>query len=253
MIGWRILVGKELTEQVRTLRLPVLAIVFLFVGLSSPLLARYTPELIEALAPGRIPIEFPTPTAADAVDQLLKNILQFGGLAAVLLAMGAVASEKERGTAALIRTTPASRAAFLAAKAVALGTTLATATSLAFAAAWIYTTILFRPLPIGGFVAAAGLVWLVVAAYGALTLLASTVVTSAVAAGALGFGAFLVLSILGALPAIGDYLPSGLLGPARAVALGEPTGAVAGPILATTALIVVAIIAAWVAFRGQEL
>ena len=47
-------------------------------------------------------IVLPTPTAADAVDQLVKNLSQFGILVAVLLAMGSVATEKERGTAALI-------------------------------------------------------------------------------------------------------------------------------------------------------
>ena len=47
--------------------------------------------------------------------------------------MGAVATEKERGTAALILTKPVSRAAFLVAKLVAIGLTLAVAVAVATA------------------------------------------------------------------------------------------------------------------------
>ena len=41
MAGLCVLVHKELLESWRTLRLPIIAGLFVFVGLSSPLLARY--------------------------------------------------------------------------------------------------------------------------------------------------------------------------------------------------------------------
>ena len=49
MTGFSVLLRKELLEQWRTLRLPVVAAVFLLNGIISPLLARFTPELVEAL------------------------------------------------------------------------------------------------------------------------------------------------------------------------------------------------------------
>ena len=105
-----ILLRKELLESIRTFRLPVVAGLFLFVGLSSPVLARYLPEIIELAGGEQLGvIEIPTPTATDAVDQLVKNLAQFGALTAILLAMGLVASEKDRGTAAFILTKPVSR------------------------------------------------------------------------------------------------------------------------------------------------
>ena len=92
-----ILLRKELLESIRTFRLPVVAGLFLFVGLSSPVLARYLPEIIELAGGEQLGvIEIPTPTATDAVDQLVKNLAQFGALTAILLAMGLVASEKDR-------------------------------------------------------------------------------------------------------------------------------------------------------------
>ena len=146
MHGLSILLRKELLESWRTYRLPVVAGLFALVGLSSPLLARFLPEIITAAAGDQLgSIEIPTPTAADAVDQVLKNLAQFGALAAIILAMGSVATEIERGTAAFILARPVSRGAFLAAKAIAIGLVLAVSVALAVVLGWTYTAILFEP------------------------------------------------------------------------------------------------------------
>lgn len=251
MRAFGVLVGKELLEARRTLRLPIVAGLFAIVGIGSPLLARFMPEIIEALA-GDIGIPIPTPRPSDAVDQLLKNLAQFGGLAAILLAMGSVATEKERGTAALIMTKPVERAAFLGAKLLALALTLALATLLAVAGGWLYTALLFEPPSATGFAALGVLAWLSLFAYAAVTFLASTLTRSAPAAAAIGFGALLGLGIAAALPTVGEYLPPGLTAPARALALGEPSNALV-PVLATLVLIAACALAAWASFRRQEL
>ena len=73
------------------------------VGLTSPLLAKFLPEIVKAAAGDQLPtIPIPTPVAADAVDQLWKNLAQFGAFAAIVLAMGSVATERDRGTAAFV-------------------------------------------------------------------------------------------------------------------------------------------------------
>src|ERR687888_418463 len=131
MAGLSILIRKELLEQWRTLRLPVIGAIFLLIGLSSPLVARFTPEILKAVGGDQFQIVLPPPRTADAVDQLLKNLSQLGAFVAVLLPMGAVATEKERGTAALLLSKPAGRAAFLVAKLVGIGATLAVAVGLA--------------------------------------------------------------------------------------------------------------------------
>ncbi|HEX2754696.1 MAG TPA: ABC transporter permease subunit [Candidatus Limnocylindrales bacterium] len=253
MAGLGPLLRKELLEQWRTLRLPVIATIFLLVGLSSPLLARFTPEIIKAVAGDQFPMAFPTPTAADAIDQFAKNIGQFGGLIAVLLAMGAVATEKERGTAALLLTKPVSRAAFLIAKLVAIGLTLAVSVVIATAGAWFYTLVLFESLPPAGVAAGAVLQWLMLMAWASITFVGSTLTRSSLAAAGLGIVAFIVVGILGVLPTVGQFLPTGLSGPARALALGVPGPDAIGPTVATMVLIGAAGSVAWLAFRRQEL
>ena len=253
MAGFATFLRKELLEQWRTLRLPVTATVFLLVGLGSPLLARFTPEILKSVAGGQFQITVPTPTAGDAIDQLAKNLGQFGGLIAVLLAMGSVATEKERGTAALFLTKPVSRAAFLGAKLVAIGLTLAVATAIATAGAWFYTLVLFEPLPILGFAAAAVLQWLSLFAWAAITFVGSTLTRSSLAAAGLGIVAFLVVGLLSIVPAIAPYLPTGLGAPGRALSLGVAGPDVLGPTLATVVLIAAAALLAWLSFRRQEL
>jgi len=251
--GFAVLLRKELLEQWRTLRLPVVAAVFLLVGLTSPLLARFTPELIGALGAGQIQIVVPPPTTKDAVDQLIKNLSQFGILVAVLLAMGSVATEKERGTAAMLLTKPAGRGAFLVAKLVAIGGTLLVAVGLAAASAWFYTLVLFEALPVAGFAASAVLQWLAIMAFAAITFLASTLTRSALAAAGIGVVAFIVIGILSVFPAIAPFLPVSLGAPAHALALGLPVDDVVRPLLATIALIGACLAVAWLSFRRQEL
>lgn len=252
MTGFPILLRKELLEQWRTLRLPVIAAIFLVVGLSSPLLARFTPAILEAVVGDQIPIVLPTPTAADAVDQLAKNLGQFGGLIAILLAMGSVAVEKERGTAALILARPVGRSAFLAAKLAAIGLTLLASVALAAAGGWFYTLVLFEPLPIAGFAASAILQWLGLMAWATITFVGSTLTRSSLAAAGLGIVAFIAIGILGVVPGLARFLPTGLGDPARRLALGLPGADALTPLVATVVLIAAGTGLAWLAFRRQE-
>jgi ABC-2 type transport system permease protein len=255
MTGFATLLRKELLEQWRTRRLLVVAIVFILFGIGSPLLAKFTPELLRAVGTGMpgATIELPPPTTADAVAQLAKNVGQLGILIAILLAMGTVASEKERGTAAFLLTMPAGRGAFLTAKLVALAFTLLVSMALATVAAWIYTTILFEPLPIAGTIAMGIVLWLELLAFASITFLASTAFASQLVAGGVGFVALVVLSIVAAIPVIGDWSPVAAAGAAIDLGLGNVPTAWAPTLIGTLACIVIPAIAALAVFRRQEL
>jgi ABC-2 type transport system permease protein len=253
MAGVGILLRKELLEQWRTLRLPLVAVVFGLIGLSSPLLARFTAEIVKAVAGDQFPLNLPPPTVADSVDQLAKNLNQLGALIAILIAAGAVAPEKERGTAALILVRPVSRAGFLLAKVAALGVTFAIAIVVAIAGWWFYTLVLFEALPIGGVVALGVLDWLFLMAWVSLTFLASTLTRSTLAAAGLGVTALIVVGLLSIAPPLASWLPIGLVPVARGFALGLQVTDPWKPILGTVVLIVASVALAWLSFRRQEL
>jgi ABC-2 type transport system permease protein len=257
MTGLAALLRKEFLESWRTRRLPVAVALFAVIGILSPLTARYLPEILKAALGDQLTVPIPVPTAADSIAQLQKNLGQFGAFTAIALAMGAVATEKERGTAAFILTKPASRGAFLGAKLIVLGVVLLIATLVGLIIGWAYTAVLFEPQPIGGWLAFAELAWLALMVWVSVTFLASTVLRSMAAAAGLGFAAYVVVTVLAAIPQVGRFLPAGLDLPASLLALGRLDTvdwatlgtAVAGSLL----LIVVMIAASWLSFRRQEL
>jgi ABC-2 type transport system permease protein len=252
-ILWVVL-RKELMEQWRSYRLLIVGVVLLLFGLASPLLAKYTPEILRlALPEGEAILSLiPPPTVVDAVSQYLKNITQFGVLLAVLMTMGAVALEKDKGTAGLMLVKPIPRGIFLSAKFVALGLTFAAGILLAAVAGYYYTLLLFEPLSLSAWLGLNGLLLVFILVYVALTLLCSTLTESQVVSGGLALGFVVVLSGLGAVPRLGDYLPGQLN--AWAAGLFTANGEPAWIALAVSlGLIVGALAVAWLFFERQEL
>jgi len=244
---------KELLEQWRTYRLLIVGAVLIVFGMTSPLVAKLTPELIKLVPEGEsLAALIPAPTAADAVAQYAKNMNQFGVILALLVTMGAVAQEKDKGTAAMMLVKPMPRSVFLMAKFAALSVTFAVSIALAAIGSYIYTLILFGALNASAWLALNLLLLIYLLVFVALTLLCSALVRSAVAAGGLAFGVLIVLSIVSALPAIGEVLPGQLMVWGTGLALG--VGSAAWPALGVSlALIVVSLVAAWLIFERQEL
>lgn len=255
MEGFSVFLRKELREAVRSNRLLVVVAVFVVLGIISPLTAKYTPELLKAIGTGQpgVQITFPTPTVADSIAQFLKNVAGTGIFIALLLPMGMVAREKERGTAAFVLTKPISRAAFLAAKLVALLALLGAGVALAALVTYIYTAILFEPMTVGGFIGCSLLVLLSLVVYGLLTFLGSTLVRSQLAAVGVGLAAWVLISLIGINPTAAQYTPAGLLAPASALARGVAPDHLLLSVIANIVLCVVLAAAAWLVFRRQEL
>ncbi len=243
---------KEWKELIRTYRLLVVAIVLLFFGLTSPILAKFTPELMTLIPTGGITIQLPPPSTMDAITQYVKNMGQFGVLLGLLLTMGAVAQEKERGTAAMILVKPLTRGSFIAAKFLSQAVMFAICLVIAGAAAYYYTFLLFEAISILNWILLNLFIWIYVLVIVAITLFFSTLLKSQIAAGGIALGVFILGSALGSILNVGKYLPGELItwgvrlmqgvSSASWVAFGVSMG-----------LIVVALVAAWQVFRRQEL
>jgi ABC-2 type transport system permease protein len=255
MTGFRMMLAKELREAWRTYRLIVISLLFLALGIMSPVVTKYLPDIIRTFAPGGFEIVIPTPGVSDVLDQLLKNVVQFGALAAILLAMGSVATERERGTAAFVLAKPVTRAAFLAAKLVAIGIQFAIAIGLATAGAWLYTALLFERPPIVPWVELAAIMWLSTAVYAAVTFLGSVAMRSSLGAAGVGFAGLIVLSLLSIVPSFATWLPAGLTAAAKSLAMEQASPGLdpLPTIAASVAIAAVAIGLAWWRFRRMEL
>jgi ABC-2 type transport system permease protein len=248
-----VVLRKELLEQWRTYRFLIVAAVMILFGLISPLLAKLTPELLKSIPdmPPGLAEAIPVPSLADAVGQYVKNMSQFGILLALLMSMGSVVQEKERGTAAMMLTRQVSRETFVLTKFAALALTFTVSLALAALACWYYTYLLFGALEWGPWLALNALMLVVFLVYMAASLLCSTIARTQAAAAGLAFGALILIGGLGALPRVGDYLPGKLFGWGIALVLGagEPAWEAVGVALL---LIVVALGSAILIFRRQE-
>lgn len=244
---------KELLEQWRTYRLLVVATVLIVFGLMSPLVARYTPEMMKLLPNGAAMARLiPRPTIMDAVGQYLKNLSQFGVVIALLVTMGAVAQEKDRGTASMMLVKPLSRGTFLGAKFAALTLTFSLSVAGAAVGAFYYTTLLFHaPDPLR-WVALNALVLVYIMVDVAITLLSSVIAKSQAAAGGIAFALVAALALIGAIPGFGEYLPGQLLGWAGGLMAGMPATHWA-TLFVCLGIIAIALSGAWYLFERQEL
>jgi ABC-2 type transport system permease protein len=252
MNGLMVLLKKELLEQWRTSRIIIVGGIFLFFGLSTPLLIKYLPELIKMAGPG-MTIEMPPPTAIQAMTEYTSTMMQFGVLIAVLVAMGAVAKERESGTAALVLTKPVGRLAFILAKFKAMSFTLLVATVAGGLACWGYTYGLFGNAPFPGFTGQNLLLLLYLMLAVAQTILFSSVFKSQLAAAGLGLVAIIIESLIVALPWIGKYAPGELTAWGNALVAGIPFPAAWGAVIVTLGLILLSLYLVWVILRKKEL
>ena len=244
---------KEWLEQWRTYRLLMLGVVLVVFGLLSPLIAKYTPEIIKLIPNGEAIAQLiPTPTVMDVVTQYIKNIGQFGVILALLLTMGAISQEKDKGTAAMMLVKPLPRVTFLVAKFTALALIFAAAIVIASAACYYYTWLLFGALDVLRWLALNGLMLVFVLVYVSLTLLCSVVAKSQAAAGGLALCLLFILGLTGSIPGLGEYLPGQLLAWGGGLMAGK-ADAFWPALWVSVGIIVVALMGARLIFDRQEL
>lgn len=254
MDKFRILFTKELLESLRTWRMVILVVVLLLSGLISPVLAKYTPQLISSIPdlPSGFSDMFPEPSTVDAIVQYVKNVAQFGVLLVILLNMGLVAGEKERGTAAMLISKPVERTTVLLSKWLTAFAIILMGLVLAGLGGWIYTTLLFESPAIQDFVILNLFLAVYLTVYLSMTLLASTLARSQSTAAMGAFAGLALLLIWGGIPRLNDYAPGKLLDWGQSFFTGNVKPAW-GALAAAGVLIVITISAAMTFFNHEEI
>lgn len=245
---------KEILENFRTYRFYVLAAALIFFGLTSPIIAKLTPELIESALPGGLEIKIPDPVYKDAYLNFLKNLNQLGLIVLILVSMGLVAEEKARGTAVLVLIRPLSRSAFIWIKYLVLIGITAICTAVATVGAYLYTLALFEGVQLAGFPLSIVAWFLFACMIVAATTLFSVVMPNQMSAAGM---AFLVYIVFYAAPALGrgleKYSPGVLLTKGGEVAAGLSAEVLFWPAMTAAALTLFFLWLAAALFNRQEL
>lgn len=247
---------KEVTELWRTRRFLVTIAVFVLFGVMSPLLAKFMPEMIKNMEEAKMFADLiPEPSATDAVTQYLKNLSQFGFITVILLSMGGVVGEKERGVAAVILSKPLPRWVFIGSKFAAQVLMLACGFIISTLGAWYYTAVLFEPVDVGTFalINVLMLIWLSV--FATVTLLGSVIAKSNGAAAGIGLGASTLILLLGNIPGWGGLMPSGVMAWANQLGTlsNETVPANGGAVAMSLVLVIMLVIGSVAVFEQQEL
>lgn len=92
------LLKKEAIEGARTKKMISTFILFLLIGLISPLTAKLTPMILQSIATGNIDINVAPPSEIDSWTQFFKNISQIGMFGLVIILSTQMANEFQKGT-----------------------------------------------------------------------------------------------------------------------------------------------------------
>ena len=92
------LLKKEAIEGARTKKMISTFILFLLIGLISPLTAKLTPMILQSIATGNIDINVAPPSEIDSWTQFFKNISQIGMFGLAIMLSTQMANEFQKGT-----------------------------------------------------------------------------------------------------------------------------------------------------------
>ena len=254
MNGYRELLEKEVIEAWRTHRIVMVAALYIVLGIASPVIVRYLPELQALFGPVNEELGFGELGLPDAIDLLVRNVVQFGSIAAVLLAMGSVAGERERGTLGPALARPVSRTAFLGAKVVSLAMTLGLATLLGVLAFYLYSTLLYGATDPLAWAQSALFLLLAVLLPAAITFLGSVLASSSLGAATIGIAGLVLLSLGSTLPTANPFFSTGLAELARALPI-EGIGPDLDPgrtVVVSLGIVAAALSGAWWRFRRMD-
>ena len=159
MSGYLAFVKKEFTENMKNYRFLIQFAIFLVFGIMSAFLAKFTPEILSALAADMEMTSEPVPL--DAWKQFYKNISGVGFSAFIILFGNCLSSEYSKGTLVLMVTKGLSRRAVILAKYTVAAALMTVSYWIAYAAAYVYTALLWKDICLSNVTFAAFLLWII--------------------------------------------------------------------------------------------
>ena len=250
---WLVFARKELSEIVRTWRIWVVPGIVVFFAITGPLVARFTPELIGAVAGDQAGgLKFPTPTYTDSYLQWVKNLSQIVLIAVVIVYGSLVSGEVKSGTAVLVLTKPLSRYAFIAVKAAVQTLFLAAVVAFGALVTWALTLLIFGTAPVAALWSATGAFIVLGLLFVCLMTLLSALIPSGAGAAGAGLGIYVVLAIAAIWKPLNDYSPAALTSQTSALAAGRDV-AIAWPVITALVLAIAFVVLAGLIFRRKDL
>jgi ABC-2 type transport system permease protein len=197
----KVLIKKEIFEIFKTSKIYVLPVIFLFFGITSPLMTKLLPDILKNL-PGGVKITLPVQIWADSFMQFFKNLNQIGIIAIILVFMGTVSDEKSKGTAIMVLTKPVSRVSLVISKFLSNSLLALIAILLGFIVCLFYTYRLFPDINVEASCIAILIFTASSVCYIAVITGLSSMFKSNIAAGGIALGIYFINSLM---PLLGGW------------------------------------------------
>ncbi|MGE5327827.1 MAG: ABC transporter permease [Thiobacillus sp.] len=247
------MIQKDLLEQWRSKKILIITIVMLFIAISSPIIAKLTPELLKTIDVPGLVIKLPEPTYHDSIDQFVKNISQIGLLVIVFVVSGAISDEKNRKTLEILLTKPVSRIAFVLSKFKSYFFSISAIFIASTVIFYLYTTYVFGNFNMVNFAILSGNILAYILMIVSITILASAIVKNSVAAGGIGFVSYILFgTIFEMIDSIKKYSPNTIFSNYKAVISGGWHSDLFWPLVTILAVIAVSVVGAVMIFKRQE-
>lgn len=203
-------VKKEFLESIRTYKLMIILAVSLLFGMSNPVIAKLTPELMKVLETQGIQITLPDPTAADSWIQFYKNMTGMQIIIFAILFSGVIATELSKGTLINMLTKGLSRKTVILSKLTSTSIIWTVSYVFCFGVTYAYTLFLLPNNDLPNIFFSAFCLWL----FGIMliTIMILGGVLFANIFGSLLFtgGFTLLLTLINFIPKVSDYNPNKL-------------------------------------------
>ena len=205
MSGYIAFVKKEFMENMKNYRFAILFAVFLIFGILSAFLAKFTPEILSALAAD---MEMTSePAALDAWKQFYKNISGVGFSAFIILFGSCLSNEYSKGTLVLLVTKGLSRKAVILAKYTAAAVLMTISYWIGYAATYGYTALLWDDPELPNVALAAVSLWIVGFLYLSILMIGCVVFRQTFISILFTGGIVALISLLGMIEPIAEYNP----------------------------------------------
>ena len=186
-------------------RFLILFAVFLIFGIMSAFLAKFTPEILSALAAD---MEMTSePVALDAWKQFYKNISGVGFSAFIILFGSCLSNEYSKGTLVLMVTKGLSRKAVILAKYTAAAALMTISYWIGYAAAYGYTALLWNDNHLSNVAFAAVSLWIVDFLYLSILMIGCVIFRQTFTSILFTGGIVAIISLLGMIEPIAKFNP----------------------------------------------
>ena len=252
---------KEIAELIKTVKGIVFAVIFLVIGISSPLITKLTPEIIklagiEASAEEMdvLTAIIPKPDSVESYKQFFSNFNSIGLLALIIVFAGIVSNEKNKNTAAYILTQNISRRQFILSKFVASVVFTFVSLVISMAAQIFYTKFLFDDnlIELKYIIIYSALLFLYLFFILSIVIFSSVVTKTVTSSTFVAFLIFIAANIFSAIPKIGKYMPPNINDISVLLQL-KSAGDLTVNIIITAVCSIIFIIAGLELFNRQEL